>query len=87
MTAASKPEHAETWGRRVISLIQGTRELNPVSGMGLHRDQGQGKEVCEKGTNSQNVIIFSSFFFFFHLLFKKCFSTFYFVLRYSLLTM
>ena len=78
MTAASKPEHAETWGRRVISLIQGTRELNPVSGMGLCRDQVQGEEVCEKGTNSQNIIIFSSCFF----LFKKCFSIFYFVLGY-----
>ena len=63
MTAASEPEHAETWGRRFISLIQGTRELNPVSWMRLRRDQGQGKEVCEKGTNSQNVIIFSSSFF------------------------
>lgn len=67
MTAASKPEHAENWGRRVISLIQGTRELNPVSGMRLCRDQGQGEEVCEKGTNSQNIIFFSSCFF----LFKK----------------
>ena len=76
MTAASKPEHAETWGRRVISLIQGTRELNPVSGMGLHRDQGQGKEVCEKGTNSQNVIIFSSFFFFLILFLKNVFQHF-----------
>ena len=76
MTAASELEHAETWGRRVISLIQGTRELNPVSGMGLHRDQGQGKEVCEKGTNSQNVIIFSSFFFFFIFFLKNVFQHF-----------